>query len=225
MMDDIVAKILKFMPFDEQYETALEVLGNNKPQLAEFEARRDYSDPAISEVFDNWMFYKGTPVEGDFIYQLNVPVTSLSQPLPKQSLYKIPAWQELYNGGHVGDYMLLIQNIIKTPKEDAEISLTIANVKGSTTKFVATFDVMAYEGHRTIFGEVIASGTKVIEFSEACDMFLAEGEIVKQGNFGDDVSYVIYEDGTRVEYTDPPECEYADYKFGITKEVIESILF
>ena len=231
----LVTKIIKSMHISDQYTTAMNTFDSEScDEIADFFARDNYVgsltyflEDEVAGIDDNWVTKHGQTLVGESTYfvKMNTCVSNLPEwDIPTKGVHKIHVWRKLWEAGMASDYSIRITRTITTDYEDVQVCLAVRNVEGSSTEFIVSLDVLAWEVKG--FSELIARGTRdtKVKLGEFTDIVLAEGEPEVEGVHRSDIYYNKYKDGTFVEFTDPPECDYDFYKFGIDAVTLNQIL-
>jgi hypothetical protein len=233
LTNDLICNIFKKLPLGDQYETAANFFGSGDSEhMEEFVRRKEYIDGIKSSVYSDvvcedscWIQKYGRPLYGNVTTGIicNIKVTGFEESgVPAAGVHKIPVWRQLRKAGLVSDYFLYIGKQVITELENICMSLTVTNIHGSDTEFVATMDTFGYSVYG--WGGRIYEGVKDIRFSDPCDFWFGQGKIVAQyptlyGTQRD------YSDGSFLDFCDQPGCAFDDYKIGFDAGVVKQILF
>jgi len=163
----------------------------------------------------------------DFTGDLDILVYDLPETMPLDALgvHKVATWQKLYAAGMASDYRITITNTVIPYKkqhiqEQARVILIIKNVKGSTTEFVVTTNVVVNTPNKKL---CIVSGTKEVRFTMDTlkNIVLPEGDIAFSWFGTNREISVTFDGGVLI-----PCCAalWNRYKFHVSAETIRKIM-
>jgi len=230
MPADIMCHICKSLPILDQYEMAANIFGSDCDYIEDFVRRQEYLDTMVSKVYDDVTGvnliekYGRTLISPNPVWKIicKTPVYGLPEGYQLEGIHKIPMWQELVRQGLAGSYFVSVSNTVTTELEVFEITLTVANIEGSTTEFMATIEVDGWENNE--WEGLIVRGIKDVRFTGAVPDLWLQGEPLRSG-FTFDEEWIQYTDGTIVNYVNQPGCTYTDYRIGVSAGVLTGLLF
>jgi hypothetical protein len=238
----LVANIVKCLPIYDQAGVARGLL--DEDYVSMFEERNDYlwaqDGSDIDETLGgkpSWftkdgeelLFYgrhgRNYKVGFFVVTEYEFGITNLPDVVPAGSVHKLGVWNRLFKEGMVSEYNVCIVNEIQTEMEKGKITVRFRNVPGSCTRFTMELKVELTENNS--WGYYIANGSRTVEFEYGAgggipDLTFGQGAIVEE-SWHDDVEILTFEDGTYVAFTDPHDCEFERYTFGVSKEVLTAI--
>ena len=230
---DIIVRILKAMPFYNQYDIAVELFPGREGNdyACEFAENHIYMSEKVSRVYDDLPEYcviKRSPmIILSSLWKIEVNTQIWNLPLGlKHAIHKIPVWNKLYKQGFVGKYMLKMVNSIVSTMERFDVTTTIT-CDHPDHPFIVDVEVEGYDNNQ----ELIMRGTRVSSFMppdtiDAC--ILPKGDITYGFCFyNDHITMKIPTEDVIISSSCHKHqgCSVEDYDVGLSKNQIYNILY